>query len=195
MAVPDPVSVPVLLAESVVVLSPVGVAVLLADPVLVAAEVTLAVADALLLLEMTAPEGHDVQVLIPDRVGALVLEAVEDSDGKLLAVGVAVSAPVRVPLLEPEGVGVKEEKGELLGVESPEAEPVASRVVANGVGDPQGDALAVGSRDCDEEEERQRVAEKTRVELPETVAVGEAAVEADVLEEGEGALVMPGHTS
>jgi len=63
------------------------------------------------------------------------------------------------------------------------------------VEDPQGETLAVRARDGDEEEERQRVAEKARVALPEMVAVGVAAVEADVLEEGEGAFVMPGHTS
>ncbi len=105
VAVLDPVSVAVLLAEPVMVLSPVGVAVLLADPVLVANEEALAVADALLLLEMTIPEGHDVRVLIPDRDSVLVLEAVDDSDDKLLGVGIAVPVPVRVPLLEPVGVG------------------------------------------------------------------------------------------
>lgn len=53
----------------------------------------------------------------------------------------------------------------------------------------------VRAGDGDVEEERHRDTEKARVVLPETVAVGVAAREAEELEEGEGAFVMPGHTS
>ena len=182
------------------------------DPVALAVSVdTLdAVARPVVELEpvpVVAPDGVEEAEGEPEKdalevpVGEPEAEAVKDA--KAVPVGwvenepVPVPVPVSVPVLLAESVemGVKEEKGELLGVEIPEEEPVASRVVANGVEDPRGETLAVSSGDCDEEEERQRVAEKTRVVLSETVTVGVAAVEADVLEEGEGALVMPGHTS
>lgn len=133
-----------------------------------------------------------MRVLIPERDSVLVLVAVGDCVEELLEDGVIVPAPVRVPLLNPVGEGQKEAAAEPLGVPSPETELVAREV---GVGDPQDEPLAVRAGDGDVEEERHSEEEKARVVLPEMVAVGVAAEEEEVLEEGEGAFVMPGHTS